>query len=610
MNTMPNIPDIKEGSNHASPPSNQSWNKRLIPLIIVLAIIPLIVLLHKYNAGLSDASWYSFDDIKYDTFLYWKQTFLIGISSIMLLILVYCFIKKRKLIEFKAIFIPIMLYLIMAILSTAFSEHLSASLKGSVDQFESIFAVTSYIIACYYAFTFVKTEADVSIIVKALLVAAALLSLLGLTELLGHSFLTTDFAQKIITSTTKEHLTSETTIGNNIVYLTFYNPNYVGVYVSLLLPIFLTLIIHCKNWKIHIVYSAISIGLIISLVGSQSKAGIVITAFGMLLVLFFSRKMIFKHKYVFIPVIIICIAFATFLLFKLDMVEKFKTAFRFNKTHTTLTAIETNDDDVVIHYNDNELKVSLFTNNSTMFNLYITDGDDNPVFYTLDDDTLIYAIEDERYPNIYLMPAVYEDILGFQVLIDGNYWFFTNQIEEYDTYFSINWFGKPCKINNVSSGKLEGYENILSGRGYIWSRTLPLLKDHIVLGSGPDTFVYEFPNDDYVGLYNYAGMGQVCTKPHSLYLQMAVQTGIISLIAFISFYIWYFISSIRLYTKAKLDSYIKQVGAGIFIGTIGYMLMGISNDSSITIAPIFWVLLGVGIAINQMLRKQKIKQSL
>lgn len=610
MNTISNTPNLKEGQNQASPPSNQSWSKRLIPLIIVLAVIPLIVLLHKYNAGLSDVSWYSFDDTKYDTFLYWKQACLIGICSIMLLIMIYCFIKKRKLLEFKAIFIPILLYLLMAILSTAFSDHISASLKGSVDQFESIFALISYVIACYYAFTFVKTEADVSIIIKALLVAAALLSLLGLTELFGHSLLTTDFAQKIITSTTKEQLISETTMGDNIVYLTFYNPNYVGVYVSLILPLFVTLMIHCKNWKLYIVYGLISVGLIVCLVGSQSKAGIVITSLGMLLVLFFSRKKIFRHKFIFIPAIIVCIGFAGFLLIKLDMVSKLKTAFSFNKTHTTLTAIETNDDNIVIHYNDNQLKVSLFTNNSTMFNLYITDGDDNPVFYTLDQDTLIYAIEDERYPDFYLMPAMYEELLGFQVLIDGNYWFFTNQIGEYDTYFSINWFGKPCKINNVSSGVFDGYESILSGRGFIWSRTLPLLKEHFMLGSGPDTFVYEFPNDDFVGLYNYTHIGQVCTKPHSLYLQMAVQTGFISLIAFLIFYVWYFISSVRLYTRSKLDTYIKQVGAGIFIGTIGYMLMGISNDSSITVAPIFWALLGVGIAINHMLRKQKMKQTL
>jgi hypothetical protein len=41
----------------------------------------------------------------------------------------------------------------------------------------------------------------------------------------------------------------------------------------------------------------------------------------------------------------------------------------------------------------------------------------------------------------------------------------------------------------------------------------------------------------------------------------------------------------------------------IFIGTFSYMISAITNDSSITVAPIFWSMIGVGIGVNQIAKK-------
>jgi O-antigen ligase len=118
------------------------------------------------------------------------------------------------------------------------------------------------------------------------------------------------------------------------------------------------------------------------------------------------------------------------------------------------------------------------------------------------------------------------------------------------------------------------------------------------LGSGADTFIFEFPQQDYVNLYNYGYVDQLVTKPHSLYLQIGVQTGVLSLLALIVFYFMYFISSFKLYIKGQFMTYYSKVGLSIFIGTFSYLICEIANDSSITVAPVFWVLIGLGIAIN------------
>ena len=131
-----------------------------------------------------------------------------------------------------------------------------------------------------------------------------------------------------------------------------------------------------------------------------------------------------------------------------------------------------------------------------------------------------------------------------------------------------------------------------------------MLKDHILLGSGADSFIFEFPHSDYVGRANYGFYDSIMSKPHSLYLQIGVQTGVVSLIAFIVFYLMYFIDSVKLYLKHDLDTFVSQAGVAVLVGTISYMISGISNDSSITVAPVYWVMAGLGIAINVIVKRE------
>jgi O-antigen ligase len=196
------------------------------------------------------------------------------------------------------------------------------------------------------------------------------------------------------------------------------------------------------------------------------------------------------------------------------------------------------------------------------------------------------------------------ETIGFDTQIDGAIWHFTNQLED-NSYYYLNKYGRYDKIIMAQSAVFNGYESYASGRGYIWSRTIPLLKNKIILGSGADTFVLAFPQQDYVNLKNYGYGTSLITKPHSLYLQIGIQTGVISLLAFLIFYIMYFILSFKLYINCKYDNNYSKVGVAIFVGTFGYMISGISNDSCITVAPIFWALLGIGIAMNKKAKEMQ-----
>ena len=52
---------------------------------------------------------------------------------------------------------------------------------------------------------------------------------------------------------------------------------------------------------------------------------------------------------------------------------------------------------------------------------------------------------------------------------------------------------------------MDGYERLATSRGYLFSRSFPMLKDTLLIGYGPDTFVLEFPQQDYVGKMNAYG---------------------------------------------------------------------------------------------------------
>ncbi len=110
------------------------------------------------------------------------------------------------------------------------------------------------------------------------------------------------------------------------------------------------------------------------------------------------------------------------------------------------------------------------------------------------------------------------------------------------TYYYVTNKGKFVKMHDADYiESLNDLGKSFSGRAFIWSRTLPLLMDNIFLGTGPDTFLLAFPNDDFVALSNSGYGDELITKPHNMYLQTAVQTGVLSLICFLVFYIWYFL---------------------------------------------------------------------
>lgn len=575
----------------------------LLPVIFTLSILPFITKLKEYKTNLSGFVWFTSNDFYTDFFLYYKQKFFLAAAFIMFVIIIFKAYTDKKNIVYSKILIPLGVYAALALISSVVSKYRKYSFSGIFEHFESIFVILGYCLVVFYCLQIIKTEEDVRLIINCFIAGILIMSLLGLSQYMGNDFLSTNIGRKLILP--KAHWSTMDTLEFNFeknrVYLTLYNPNYVGSYTAMVISFLLVLaaLTRKRKWMIPL-YILAAAGMAICLLGSKSKTGIIGLAIALIFALIMLSRRLIKYFYISIPITMLMLSVIILYNKANDnvIVNSIKQATVFTKYEPALKEIVTGDSEVIIKYNDNELHVQ-FSIDDNYGSFIVTDSENNQITMDYNEENNEFIINDGRFPGFRIGIAHYEDIQLFYVTIDNHQWYFTNQTSN-GSYYYLNKYGKLDKIITAPHVLFNGYERYASGRGYIWSRTIPLLKKHIILGSGADTFVIEFPQQDYVGLYNNGYGDQLMTKPHNMYLQMGVQTGVLSLIAFITFYIMYFISSVRLYIKGKLNSYYAQVGLAILVASVGYMILGLANDSSLTVAPVFWTLIGIGITVNRL----------
>ena len=583
----------------------------LYPLIVVMAIIPLIVHQKVVPTRLDGYDWFSISESTMDFFLYYKSWWLVAMAVIMLGILCVQLIQKKEYRKITLYMIPIGIYGLFVILSIIFSENRALSIHGTMEQYESGFVLLGYLVFLYYAYLLVDTENKAEFLMKAWAISIAILCIIGLLQVLGHDFFATDFGKKLILSKDYwDNLDAVTfTFGANRTYLTLYNPNYVGVYATIAIPILLSLLFFTKKLIWKIIYGILILGMVVCIVGSNSKTAFLSLAVVMLMAIIVSRKKILKYwKFVIPGIVLIMIVF---FVFDANIDHAYTNALKnslqvFKQGQTTepnVSRVNTLEEDVVIDYLNNPLHIS-YTRNDESFSMQAMDDEGNTIAMTQEESKMV--LQDERFAGTTITPVLIssDPQYGIQVVIGSHTWYFTNEAKEGDTsYYFYTPYGKWDKVNNPEVFDMN--QDMFSRRGYIWARTIPLLKENILIGSGPDTYTIEFPQDDYVGLENYGYKGSIVTKPHNMFLQIGVQTGVLSLIAFLAFYILYFVQSIRIYIKGEFNTYASQLGVGIFLASIGYMIAGITNDSTITVAPIFWILMGIGFSMNKIAKKSE-----
>ena len=67
----------------------------------------------------------------------------------------------------------------------------------------------------------------------------------------------------------------------------------------------------------------------------------------------------------------------------------------------------------------------------------------------------------------------------------------------------------------------------------------------------------------------------------------------------------YAVQSFMLYINRRLYTFKEFIGVSMFISVMSYLAAGLFNDQIVSVAPLFYVMAGLGFAVNYMVRHEQ-----
>ena len=594
-----------------------------IPIVLLLGAVPLIVRLQ--GVQLTEQVQQLIGETMYgDFFSQYKATAIIGIIIIMavigFLLFQKDFIKKDKKIVTYGVLM--LVYGAFTFISALLAEHKDIAMWGYHDRAEGAVMLLCYVGILFYTIYIFRKTSDYKYIVVALGVLVVLNTIVGVFQYVGKDlFMAGGAFNNLIIPEKYADLANnvDTLYEKQKVYGTLYHYNYMGSFVAIIIPLFGALTIFISGYKSKIVCGLVTICGALLLFGSSSRAALVgIAISGVFAVVFFGKVIIRKWKLV-LPIIALAVAgvigigvmtdgavFDRIPSLVNDAIGMFiPTGSDFDyKKELPISNIVSENGETIITMKQGELILS-----SESGTLEIVDQNGNTVPFDIVDN--VATTSDERFKEL-KMKLIYQEGQekpdGIVLLVNDIKCFVLIINAETGVQLVDGHTNKPLELKDAPYWGFEGKEKLGSARGYIWSRTIPMLKDTMLIGNGPDTYALEFPQDDYLAKWwAYGTPNIVVDKPHNLYLQIWVNQGALALLAFLALIIIYLIDCIKLYGLKVTYNSSSVLGVATMLGVIGYLGAGLFNDSVVSVAPIFWILLGVGISINYIIKKENLE---
>lgn len=569
----------------------------MLPVIAFVSIVILIVRAHSYSIDIGDIKNIPISSSAeyWDVFCYVKSSIILFISVWAGLTLAFLLITGQIKIKRTYIYIPMLVYTIGVIASYLFSDYKNIAWMGSSGRFEGTRTLLCYMFMLFYTINAVDELKEVVIIVVAAAASVFLTCLVGITQLFGCDFFLTEFGKFLITGSSDLSIKAQFAAGQ--VYQTVGNMNYVGMYLAMLVPSliyglyyfisnknkYLLLRNGIDNKKRYVITALIGSLLLLVLLnvyGAHSLGGLlgIGIAILILLITFCNRKWMKA---------VLTAATLVFLSGALTVAY-----IHGEDNRKQIDYIETDKDFVWMSIDGNAIGV-IYQRETGDYSYCDSEGNTIVTFWFADAKESI-RFEDARFgEKVAAIP--FNDVNGtpgviLNVLDKDNVAFAFLFYEDGSKY--INPYGQEITLSKVEHKGFDGHLSAGSGRAYIWSRTIPLLNKCWITGYGADTFMLVFPHSDYAGKYSIGSfLESFCDKAHNMYLNMAIGTGIISLIAFIAIMVMAMWKTFHLGNDRIL---VKIISAGL----IGFLVAGMFYDSSVCTMPMFIGLLGTTIAIR------------
>lgn len=545
-----------------------------LPVIAVGIILPLLVWPVRVRTYTEGEGWLPPAQYETDYFLWVKMVFLIACSVVMVVLLLMYASKHAEDIwrSRKPRMLFLVGYAVLVLLSSAFSENRLLSFRGVTGLFQGAVVVCCYLIVYLYC-AVMAGRLHTRLLTYAWLAGGAVFCVIGLSQLLG-----ADLLRLFIPGTIS-------VVEGFRVYLTLFHWNYVGSYAALALPLFAALGFYFAG-KGRKAACGISVTLFVlmavCLIGSRSRSGLAALIIVGAVEAIRRRALIPARGRIILYLVALC-GLLTGGVFVVNGFRGGNTGSIWGIQHNVkvregIDYITTERDGVYFGI-DGERYVLRIRGEGEEVIPEVRDGKD---CMTLNS-PLSLVKETREVDGV--------TVWGFSVLYREGRWFFTNQTED----GSYRYLTPQKTLDTMirSRGALpKAFDRFASLRGYVWSRTLVLLPQTLILGKGADQFGFVFPNRDYAARYQYDISGTYYKKPHNWYLQMCVESGCVSAVLVLA----YFVSLLMAAGRSERVSGGGRKGYLVSVlrcSVIAYLLTACFNDSFLTVAPVFWCMVGL-----------------
>jgi len=560
----------------------------------------------------------------HDAFVYWKAWGLAIPLAAMVLYFIFDYYITGKTVDVrKALLkVPIVLaisYFFLVIVSAIFSNYTHTAWLGTFQREEGALIWFAYMLAFAFALYYVRSLNHAKPILWGLCFSSILMGIMGFSQLIGRDLFYNPIVSWMVTVGT-EVLRFATVF--DIAHGTLFNPNTFGKYTAMVAPILLVAGICYKGklWEKGLLLLG-GVLMFIGIFASSSLGGLmgVIAATAALVVTFAARVIYgaIKKNGTVSPAVLgrvaagfCAVTLVTMLALLFVPVLNQRVTTLFNRLREAAAAETTGADRFSFAGNTMYLDGA----NGRIFSLTV-----HPMNHAIDEWKTVSDAHGNTMEWVDHMPGNtalgHPDLYAYDIPGAG-----ILQIDRFGNEFVVvlHDIGIPFLLA-YNAGNLyalqhwrdtmhplpvpawgfEGREAWGSGRGYIWSRTFPMMPRTAIIGTGPDTFVNVFPNHDTAGnLVTFPRPTNV-DKAHNLFLQTWITTGGISALLLFGLFGHYLIITFWSLVKSKGEELFSfGLRLGLLSGVAGFAMASMATDSTIGSTGVFFVLLGMGYGLN------------
>ena len=492
-------------------------------------------------------------------------------------------------------------YLLLNVISSLLSDNKEVTAWGVCTEFEGSAAIFAYCVLFLFGVNFINGERITAFYKKAMLTLLIVAAAVGITEYITAPILQLPFMKYLIAPAEYCDLAASLESANDFreVILMFYNSNYTGSFVTIAFPMSAYYLMTAKKPVLKASAAVLSAAVLAVSVMSNSTAAFYVCA----------AELIFLAVYALVKGILpvkaaaagLCafavigaaVSFATNNAFMKALLKSASNEGTYSAEENVFWLKSVSIDRGSVHLVGRESEYFITPPTDEGGSLEVRAGKDTGLVSEQPDDSTVHIHDVPTDSEI--IAQVNEGVLyidcGYKTTLD----------------FAITTSGVKAIVQNaaltsdipaapMADSPLTKYYGFATGRGYIWLNSLPLLKNCIFLGRGAGNFPFWFVQNDLAGLCVTNGTSHiVIDKPHSLYLQIAVTSGAAALLAVLALFggaVFMGGREILRVKKSALDEK-SCLMLCLFTGACGYMVISLVNDSSVTVAPFFWLNFGV-----------------